>query len=502
MVSSLIHENAQEFDTTELIYRLQLRREEVSREIDGAEKHRRRLLVAISNFEDGLEGISNDMLVERGPLMQRILNKRIIRCMALSSSNTAGNDVLGGATGGVEYCVLSEGKDVFVHDLRTGKLNFVFRGDEEEKHIGDIVGHTSYVTCLYSYGTFIYSGSMDKTIMCWNAEDGQRLYVARGHEATVTCINVDDTNMISASADKTLIVWNRETGQLLQRLDGHPGGILSVQCGPSWCVSGDSNGAVLVWDDQFQCRQKLRLPGARITVVRYGELELITGDSNGCVAIWWIKTGSVLQQCQAHEGSVADLQFDATRVVSCGYDGTVQVIDILTGDVLQTLRGHDGAVLAVSFDSRSILSASRDGTLRRWVWGDLSSRFEDKIHTFVAGDTLPTICQKYGIGADELVTWNGIRDVKLLYPGQKLIVKKGDPNSRTKAEIRAERSLQREQGREKRMMRLCLKSDSGKMNGGNDDETEDATKQMDQMVRIDLADDPATLFNRCFGFKV
>ena len=496
MISSLVHENAQEFDTSELIHRLEIRREKVLGEVDVAEEHRRRLLVTIKNLQDDLEGIRNDMQVENGPLMQRILDKRIIRCMALSSSNAAGNDVMGGATGGVEYCVLSEGKSIYVHSLSTGKLLFVFRGDEEGKHVGGLVGHTSYVTCLYSYGIFIYSGSMDRTIMCWSADDGQRHFVARGHEATVTCINVDDTKMISGSADKTIGVWDRATGQLFHRLDGHPSGILSVQCGPSWCVSGDGDGTVLVWDDNFECRQNLRLPRARITVVRYGELELITGDSNGRIAIWWIKTGTVLQQCKAHQGSVADLQFDATRVISCGYDWTVQVIDILTGDVLQTLRGHNGPILAVSFDSRSILSASRDGTLRRWVWGDLSTRFEDKIHTFVVGDTLPSISQKYGVTVSELITWNGIRDVKLLYPGQKLIVRKGDPNSRTKAEVRAERSIQREQDREKRMMRLCLKSDTGTI-----DEAEDAANKINDMMKSGLADDPATLFNRCLGTK-
>ena len=502
MISSLVHENAQEFDTPELIYRLKVRQEEVVCDIQAAEKHQRCLRTNIKNSEDDLEGIRNDLLVENGPLMQRILDKRIIRCMALSSSNAAGNDVMGGATGGVEYCVLSEGKDIYVHHLRSGKLIFVFRGDEEGKHIGEVVGHTSFITCLYSYGTFIYSGSMDKTIMCWNADDGQRVFVARGHEATVTCISVDDTKMITGSADKTLGVWDRETGQLLRRLDGHPRGILSVHCGPSWCVSGDSDGTVLVWDDKFQFRQNLRLPRARITVVRYGELEVITGDSNGCIAIWWIKTGAILKQCKAHEGSVADLQFDATRVISCGFDGTVQVVDILTGDVLQTLRGHDGPVLAVSFDSRSILSASRDGTLRRWVWGDMSSRFEDKIHTFAAGDTLPAISQRYEIELDDLITWNGIRDAKLVYPGAKLIVKKGDPTSRTKAEIRAERNLQREQMREKRMMRLCLQSDAGKIGEkGNGDEAEDVAKILEHMLKLGLRDDPSTLANRYIGKK-
>ena len=502
MISSLVHENAQEFDTSELIYRLEVRREDVVGDIQAAEKHQRSLRTNIKNSEDDLEGIRNDLLVENGPLMQRILDKRIIRCMTLSSSNVAGNDVMGGATGGVEYCVVSEGKDIYVHQLRSGKLIFVFRGDEEGKHIGEVVGHTCFITCLYSYGTFIYSGSMDKTIMCWNADDGQRVFVARGHEATVTCISVDDTKMISGSADKTLGVWDRETGQLLRRLDGHSRGILSVHCGPSWCVSGDSDGTVLVWDDEFQFRQNLRLPRARITVVRYGELEVITGDSNGCIAIWWIKTGTILKQCKAHEGSVADLQFDATRVVSCGFDGTVQVVDILTGDVLQTLRGHDGPVLAVSFDSRSILSASRDGTLRRWVWGDMSSRFEDKLHTFAAGDTLPAIAQRYGIEFDDLVTWNGIRDAKLVYPGAKLIVKKGDPTSRTKAEIRAERNLQREQMREQRMMRLCQQSDAGKHGEkGNGDEAEDAAKILEQMLKIGLKDDPSTLANRYNGKK-
>ena len=128
MISSLVHENTQEFDTAELIYRLDIRREEVLHEVDVAEEHRRRLLVTIKNLQDDLEGIRNDMQVENGALMQRIHDKRIIRCMALSSSNVAGNDVMGGATGGVEYCVLSD-----IKLLYAGQKLIVRKGDPNSR---------------------------------------------------------------------------------------------------------------------------------------------------------------------------------------------------------------------------------------------------------------------------------------------------------------------------------------------------------------------------------
>ena len=48
----------------------------------------------------------------------------------------------------------------------------------------------------------------------------------------------------------------------------------------------------------------------------------------------------------------------------------------------------------------------------------------DKVYyTVKSGDTLSEIAQKYGTTVNQLASWNGIKNVNLIYPGQKLRVK-------------------------------------------------------------------------------
>jgi LysM repeat protein len=121
--------------------------------------------------------------------------------------------------------------------------------------------------------------------------------------------------------------------------------------------------------------------------------------------------------------------------VTGGADNNVCVIDIGTGTVLQTLRGHTNQVVTLAFDSERILSASRDSTLRYWKWGEKRHAPADKYHVLDKGDTLPFVARNYEISLQDLMKWNGVKEVRDTYPGMRLIVRKADPNQLTKAEL-------------------------------------------------------------------
>jgi len=438
MISSLVHENTQEFDVDELIKRLKIKLEEVEEELDVVSAKRDRLETNIKNKYDDIKCIEEDLKVENGPLMQRVMqNQRNVRCIGLSASNTAGNDCLGRATNGSYQCILTIEKDIYLYDLRSGKLDSVFMGDGEGRHVGSVRGHTSFVTCVFFLGSYLYTGSKDMTVICWDVEQEKLKYICRGHEATITCVHADGSKVVSGSADTTIKVWDGKTGEAIKTVHGHCRGVLCLQCGPTWCVSGDSDGLIFVWDENFRCQQRLSTRRCRIMAVQFGQLEIISGDDKGVLSIWWVKSGKVLRRCKAHEGAIVDLQFDASKVVSCGLDKTVCVCDILTGDILQTLRGHTCAVLTVAFDGSCILSASRDGTLRWWEWGDQNGQRSDKVHTYSAGENLTQIARLYNVDVSTIIQWNGITDIKNLFTGEKLIVCKADPSKPTDAELKA-----------------------------------------------------------------
>ena len=171
-----------------------------------------------------------------------------------------------------------------------------------------------------------------------------------------------------------------------------------------------------------------------VCIVKYGLLEVFTGDISGRVFIWWMQTGKILRIIQCHTGPIKSLQFDAVNIVSGGTDNAVAITDIATGEVVQSLRAHTGHVLAVSFDSERIASCGGDNTLRYWAWGKKEGGITDKIHILVKGDTLISICKQYSLGMQELMSWNGIREMKNCFEGMKLIVKKANPSEPTAAE--------------------------------------------------------------------
>ena len=244
MTSALVHEKEQVFEIEELKIRLQERRKRVVVDKEDAVRKERRIKQNIINKEDDLAALEQELEVEQGPLMQQVMKARILRCIGLNPSNTAGNEVTGTATGGIEYLVGVETNNVNVYDIHTGDLKLVFSGDEEGRHVGEPNGHTSVITCVLFHDAKIYTGSMDTTIMCWDIETEERDFVAKGHEATVMCVYVDTYKMISGAADTKIIIWDKFNGQMIKLVHGHSRGVSCIHSGPTWFVSGGSEGEI------------------------------------------------------------------------------------------------------------------------------------------------------------------------------------------------------------------------------------------------------------------
>jgi WD40 repeat protein/tetratricopeptide (TPR) repeat protein len=459
MNSALVHEKEQVFEIEELKMRLAERQKKVEVEVEEQVRVQRKIKQEGLNLEDDLRMLDQDLAVEQGPLMKQVVKRKILRGIGLNPSNTAGNEVTGTATGGIEFVVGVDTNNVNLYDIHTGVLKLVFSGDEENRHVGEPLGHTSVITSVLFHDAKIYTGSMDTTVMCWDIESEQREWTGHGHESTVTCLYVDMYKLITGAADTKIIIWNKSTGQMIKLVHGHSRGVSCIHSGPTWFCSGSADGEIRVWanlhpdeDPKYKsvtCQKRLKGHGCKVTVVKYGKLEIISGDSSGYVIVWWLKTGDIVQRCKAHTGVITDLQFDATKIVTSGVDHNLQLIDITTGEILQTLRGHEGPVVSLAFDSMKIMSASSDGTLRHWEWGSASKK-PDKLHVFDSGDNLAKISRKYKVSIPDLVKWNGIKDVKKIYVGQKLIIAKGRPDEPTEHELAALTSKAKDVVREAR----------------------------------------------------
>eukprot|EP01042_Synura_sphagnicola_P001911 gene1911-2255_t len=111
---------------------------------------------------------------------------------------------------GVFYMITAGGEGL----IRTWRLNGVTGTFE---HLALLEGHTRGVTTLLLIGTALWSGSMDRSIRCWDVGSGTCRGILTsangGHKEPVTCMEVitmDDasTYVVSGGADAELIIWD------------------------------------------------------------------------------------------------------------------------------------------------------------------------------------------------------------------------------------------------------------------------------------------------------
>ena len=364
-ISRLLQGNTQDIQKATLILRLEGELKIVRNKLDANLSDIAAEKLLIHNTKDDIRVLKEEIDVEGRPLISHIQNQRTYRCASFNASNVIRDDVAGEfAKNDRDWVTLSEGRDCYIHSLRTGHLMHVFTDNDD--------GATSTIFSLHCHGDIVYTGAMNGTLFAWHIPSSKMLFkTGKEHQAAITCIWADSTELVTGSTDKCIILWSTD-GVLLHRLNGHSRGIKALVCGSSRLVSA-SNDTIYVWDKQTatnaQVSRRLVLNEGHVTSMHFCEMEVIVGDNLGSISVWWIESGLELKKFKAHDGAVLSLQVDAVKAVSCGLDLTIVVSDVIKGQVLQTLRGHTARILAVAFDSKHIISLSSDGEARYWFWG-------------------------------------------------------------------------------------------------------------------------------------
>ena len=243
-----------------------------------------------------------------------------------------------------------------------------------------LTGHraTVFAVAIAPDGSWLASGSGDRTVRIWDAATGQAqapLTGQRGIGVIAVAIAADGSWLASAGGARTARIW-KATGQVRASLTGHYyDGVYAVAIAPDgrWLATGSDVGTVQIWDVATG-RVRATLTGhhgAVFTVAVAPDCDwLASGGGDGTVRIWDAATGQERATLTGHHGAVRAVAVapDCDWLASGGADGTVRIWDAATGQERATLSGHHGVVFAVAVapGGRWLASGGADGTVRIW----------------------------------------------------------------------------------------------------------------------------------------
>ncbi|CAG9533286.1 unnamed protein product [Cercopithifilaria johnstoni] len=239
-----------------------------------------------------------------------------------------------------------------------------------------LTGHTASVTCMKWGGQgLIYTGSQDRTIKVWRAEDGIlcRTLVGHAHWVNTLALNVEYALRISfynALEQSTILDDDMAMRQkeALHRYDSAKG-----TCG-ELLVSGSDDFTLFFWKPADEKKPRTRMTGHQQLVnqvmfspnTRY----IASASFDKSIKLWCGRTGAFLDTLRGHVQAVYQIAWsaDSRLLVSGSADSTLKVWDIHKRGLCMDLPGHGDEVYAVDWspDGTRVASGGKDKLLKLW----------------------------------------------------------------------------------------------------------------------------------------
>jgi WD40 repeat protein len=303
-----------------------------------------------------------------------------------------------------------------VHAADTGyKEGILFEPSLDPRLLLSLSGMTS--VSFSPDGRTVAAGSEHGELFVWDLRSAQLLLDVQGHESPIRRLAflTETGRLLAAADDGSVNTWSMESGELLSSVrvssvrtsalalsrDGvyvSAGGPdfgfreLEVATGNVRKVLTESNltfsslcyspvDRLLAWgrpDGRVDLldlsagaeRRRLRqagLPATKCLAFSPDGTRLVTGAEDGGIEIWDVKTGKILEESDAHDGSVTALSFSSQDLLATGgEDRTLKLWR--NGRREASLKGHESPIHALAFSSDGQFVAAATGNRSLCVW--------------------------------------------------------------------------------------------------------------------------------------
>jgi len=258
-------------------------------------------------------------------------------------------------------------------------------------------GHSSRVTALaWSLdGKRLASASYDKSVVVWDASNGNKLYTYRGHMQRVYALawSPDSRYLVSGGMDAAIQVWDASNGALLRSYVGHQAPVRALSWSPDgqYIASAGEDGTVHIWsaysDTPFYV---YRAHSQALYAVAWSPNSkfIVSGGEDKEVHIWRLpqdqskrsllraiserlNTTTLPRKLTGHYGRINDLAWsrDGMRIAAASSNYQLLIWNALSGVLIFSHRtsstGMKNAV-AWSPDSVYLATGSNDKTVQVW----------------------------------------------------------------------------------------------------------------------------------------
>eukprot|EP00002_Diphylleia_rotans_P037246 TRINITY_DN82_c0_g1_i1.p1 TRINITY_DN82_c0_g1~~TRINITY_DN82_c0_g1_i1.p1 ORF type:complete len:504 (-),score=89.12 TRINITY_DN82_c0_g1_i1:1349-2860(-) len=244
-------------------------------------------------------------------------------------------------------------------------------------------GHSKWVTAL-SWEPLhsniecsrLVSSSKDGTAKIWDVVKGNCLLTLASHTLSVTCVRWGGEGLIyTGSQDRSIKVWAAENGKLVRSLEGHAHWVNTLALSTDYVLrtGAYSNGRreFESAEEEFECAKKRYQEVRQLNTSKPIPERLVSGSDDFTMYLWDpANSKKPITRLTGHQQLVNQVSFspDGRTFASASFDKAIKIWETATGKFLTTLRGHVGAVYQVAWsaDSRMLVSGSKDSTMKVW----------------------------------------------------------------------------------------------------------------------------------------